>query len=210
MTTPLEKARKDPESMKARILTVARRIFGEYGFHGTTTRMIAQQVGIDISTLHYHWGGKKDLYEAVVVDINKDLGQQLIETEKAIHGLPLTERLEIGIDRMTDYLFANPDISNMILFRYFGKTRYEGNADFSVPEFTADIARSMGLARDKRNVPPETVMKVLAVMNSIHAFIAGENFFCPMVKVDRKRYIALVKETLKFVHIPAFTLNETR
>jgi len=31
-----------------------------------------------------------------------------------------------------------------------------------------------------------------------------------MVKVDRKRYIALVKETLKFVHIPAFTLNETR
>jgi AcrR family transcriptional regulator len=37
---------------------VARKIFGEYGFHGTTTRMIAQEVGIDISTLHYHWGEK--------------------------------------------------------------------------------------------------------------------------------------------------------
>ena len=61
METALEKARKDPESMKARILNVARRIFGEYGFHGTTTRMIAQEVGIDISTLHYHWGGKEDL-----------------------------------------------------------------------------------------------------------------------------------------------------
>ena len=96
MSTPLEKARKDPESMKARILTIARRIFGEYGFHGTTTRMIAQKVGIDISTLHYHWGGKKDLYESVVVDINKDLGQELIEAEKAIHGLPLAERLAIS------------------------------------------------------------------------------------------------------------------
>ena len=93
-------------------------------------------------------------------------------------------------------------------FAYFSKTRYEGNLDFSVPEFTADIARSMGLARDKKNVPPETMMKVLAVMNSIHAFISGENFFCPMVKVDRGRYIALVKETLKFIHIPAFTQNE--
>jgi len=36
MKPPLEKARKNPESMKARILAVARRIFGEYGFHGTT------------------------------------------------------------------------------------------------------------------------------------------------------------------------------
>ncbi len=208
MTTPLEKARRDPESMKARILAVARRIFGEYGFHGTTTRMISQEVGIDISTLHYHWGGKKDLYESVVMDVNKDLRQKLIEVEGVIHGLPLAERLAIAIDLMTDYLFANPDISNLILFRYFGKTRYEGNLDFSVPEFTADIARSMGLARDKRNVPPETMMKVLAVMNSIHSFIAGVSFFRPMVKVEKDRYIALVKETLKFIHIPAFTQNE--
>lgn len=210
MPTPLEKARKAPESMKARILTAARRIFGEYGFHGATTRMIAREVGIDISTLHYHWGGKQDLYESVVVDINKDLGQKLIETEKAIHGLPLAQRLAISIDLMTDYLFANPDISNMILFRYFGKTRGEGGLDFSVPEFTADIARSMGLSRDKRNVPPEAMMKVLAVMTAIHAFVAGSNFFRPMVKVERKRYIALVKETLKFIHIPAFTRNEAQ
>ncbi|MCE5281216.1 MAG: TetR/AcrR family transcriptional regulator [Deltaproteobacteria bacterium] len=210
MTTPLEKARRDPESMKARILAAARRIFGEYGFHGTTTRMIAQEVGIDISTLHYHWGGKKDLYESVVMDVNKDLRQKLIEVEGVIHGLPLAERLAISIDLMTDYLFANPDISNLILFRYFGKTRYEGNLDFSVPEFTADIARSMGLARDKRNVPPETMMKVLAVMNSIHSFIAGVSFFHPMVKVEKDRYIALVKETLKFIHIPAFLQNETK
>ncbi len=126
MTTPLEKARKDPESMKARILDCARRIFGEYGFHGTTTRMIAQEVGIDISTLHYHWGGKKDLYESVVVDINKDLRQKLIEVEKVIHGLPLSERLDISIDLTTDYLFEHPEISNLILFRYFGKTRSDG------------------------------------------------------------------------------------
>ena len=208
MTTPLEKARKDPESMKARILDCARQIFGQYGFHGTTTRMIAREVGIDISTLHYHWGGKKDLYESVVVDINKDLRQKLIEVEKAIHGLPLSERLDISIDLTTDYLFEHPEISNLILLRYFGKTRSDANFDSIIPEFTADIARSMGLAREKRNVPPETMMKVLAVMNSIHNFISGESFFRPMVKVERERYIALVKETLKFIHIPAFTQNE--
>jgi hypothetical protein len=31
-----------------------------------------------------------------------------------------------------------------------------------------------------------------------------------MVKVERERYIALVKETLKFIHIPAFTQSEAK
>ena len=204
MATPLEKARKDPGSMKAKILKVARRVFGEYGFHGTTTRMIAQEVGIDISTLHYHWGDKADLYEAVILDISENLRQQLTEVEKVIHGLPLEERMNIAIDMMTDYLFEYPEISNLILFRYFRKTRNEEHLDFPVPEFISDIARSMDLCKDKRNVPARAQMQVLAIMNAIHNFISGENFFGPMLKVKRKEYVVLVKETLKFILIPAF------
>mgnify|MGYP000947263625 CR=1 FL=1 len=207
MASALEKARKDPESMKGKILTVARRIFGEYGFHGTTTRMIALEVGIDISTLHYHWGEKGDLYEAVALDISKDLGQELINVEKVIHGLPLRERLDISIDRMTEYLFEHPEVSNLVLFRYFGKTREEAGLDFKVPEFTADIARSMGLSADRKNVSVDVVLKVLAVMNSIHNFVSGENFFRPMVNLSRPAYIQQVKDTLKFIHIPAFAQN---
>ncbi len=196
--------------MKARILTAARRIFGEYGFHGTTTRMIARKVGIDISTLYYHWGEKGDLYEAVILDINEDLRQKLIQVEGLIHGLPLSQRMAISIDEMTDYLFKNPEVSNLVLFRYFGKTRRETHLDFQVPEFISDIARSMGLCRDKKSVPVRARMQVLAIMNAIHNFISGENFFRPMLKIERREYMALVKETLKFVLIPAFTQSEPR
>ncbi len=204
MATPLEKARKDPGSMKAKILKVARRVFGEYGFHGTTTRMIAQEVGIDISTLHYHWGDKADLYEAVILDISENLRQQLTEVEKVIHGLPLEERMNIAIDMMTDYLFEYPEISNLILFRYFRKTRNEEHLDFPVPEFISDIARSMDLCKDKKNVPARAQMQVLAIMNAIHNFISGEHFFGPMLKLKRKQYVTMVKETLKSILIPAF------
>ena len=204
MPTPLEKARSDPESMKAKILTVARRIFGDYGFHGTTTRMIAQEVGIDISTLYYHWGEKGDLYEAVVLDIYEDLRQRLIEVEKIIHGRPLAERLDIAIDMMTDYLFEFPEISNLTLFRYFAKTRHDSRLDFHVPELISDIALSMNLCKDKKNVPTGVRMQLLTVMNAIHNFISGENFFRPMLKLKREAYIIKVKETLKFILIPAF------
>ena len=210
MRTALEKARKDPESMKARILAAARDIFGEYGFHGTTTRMIAKKVGIDISTLHYHWGDKKDLYEAVILDMNRDLGRELIEVEKNIHGRPLGERIKISINMMTDYLFAHPEISNLVLHRYFSKTRHELIIDVKVPEFTGDIARSMGLTMDAKKTPPRGMLEVLTVMNGIHNFVSGENFFRPMVKLDRKEYIDMVKETLQFVLIPGFTIREEK
>lgn len=190
--------------MKGRILAVARRLFGQYGFHGTTTRMIAQEVAIDISTLHYHWGEKGDLYEAVVIDICEDLAQKLIEVEKIIHGMPRNDRLAISIEMMTDYLFDHPECSNLILFRYFGMTREGDGLDFKIPEFAADVARSMGLAKDKRNIPPHVRLEVLALMNSMHNFVSGENLFRPMVNMDREKYIQLVKQTLKFIHIPAF------
>ncbi len=205
MASSLEKARRDPDSMKARILTIARRIFGEYGYHGATTRMIAEEVGIDISTLYYHWGEKSDLYEAVVLDISEDLRLKLVEVEKVIRGLPLPRRMEIAIDLMTEYLFEHPEISNLVLFRYFGKTRDESILNLTVPEVVSDIARSMGLCTDKTNVPPAARMKVLSVMNSIHNFVSGEDFFRSMVGVEREQYISLVKETLKFILIPAFS-----
>ena len=205
MTTALEKAKQNPDSMKARILLAARKIFGEYGFHGTTTRMIAKAVDIDISTLYYHWGEKGDLYEAVIRDINEGLRCKLVEVEKKIKGKPLGRRLEIAIDEMVDYLFENPEISNLTLLRYFMKTRHGKIMDFQVPEYISDIAHSMGLAESRKNVSPEAKMKVLSIMNAIHNYVSGENFFRPMLGLDRKQYIMQTKETLNFFNQAAFT-----
>ncbi len=205
MATPLEKARKAPNSMKAKILKKARRVFGEYGFHGTTTRMIAQEVGIDISTLYYHWGEKGDLYESVIVDINEDLRQKLVEVEGIIHGRPLPDRMDIAIDLMTDFLFRHPEISNLVLFQYFGKTRGKKLINVEIPEFVSGIARSMELCRSTDDVPGRVRLQVLAIMNSIHSFISGEHFFRKMVELEKNDYMAEVKKTLKFILIPAFT-----
>ncbi len=205
MTTSLEKAKQNPESMKARILEAARKIFGEYGFHGTTTRMIAKAVDIDISTLYYHWGEKGDLYEAVIRDINDGLGRKLTDVERKIKGKPLARRLEIAIDEMVDYLFENPEISNLTLFRYFMKTRHGNLLDFRVPEYLSDIAYSMGLAESRKEVSVEARMKVLSIMNAIHNFVSGENFFRPMMGLDRDQYIRQAKDTLKFFNLAAFT-----
>jgi len=207
MMTPLEKARKDPNSMKAKILSSARKQFGEYGFHGTTTRMIAKHAGIDISTLYYHWGEKSELYEAVILDINDGLQAKLIEVEKKVKGLPLAERMEIAIDRMVDYLFDYPEIANLTMFQYFTRTRHEISVDSRLSDFISNIAFSMGLADDRETVPTEAKMKVLAVTNSIYNFVTGERLFMPMLTVGRRAYIDQVKETLKFYHVAPYAVR---
>jgi AcrR family transcriptional regulator len=207
MPSALEKARQDPNSMKARILAAARRLFGEYGYNDTTTRTIAKDVGIDISTLYYHWGEKQDLYEAVLQEVSEEIQSKLIEVEKKVSGKSLKERLELSIDMMCDYLFSHPEVSNLILFGYFSKTRHGVTMDIKIPEYISNIAIAMELAADSKTVSVEAKARILAVWNTVLNFISGEDFFRPMLKTNHESYIKVVKETLKFILVPAFTLK---
>ena len=205
MPSPLEKARQDPNSMKARILAAARRIFGEYGYSDTTTRKIAKDVGIDISTLYYHWGEKQDLYEAVLQDVSEEIQSRLNQVEKNVSGKNIKDRLEVSIDMMCDYLFSHPEVSNLILFGYFSKTRHGVTMDIKIPQYISNIAVAMELAGDTKKVTVEDKARILAVWNTVLNFISGEDFFRPMLKTGHENYVNVVKETLKFILVPAFT-----
>jgi AcrR family transcriptional regulator len=210
MPSRLERARQDPNSMKAKILAAARRIFGEFGYNDTTTRMIAKDVGIDISTLYYHWGEKQDLYEAVLADVGDEIQQKLNDIEHHVSGQSLARRLEVALDMMCDYLFSHPEVPNLILFGYFNKTRHGLTLDLRMSKYVSNIAFAMGLSEDKANVSIQAKARILAVWNTVLNFISGENFFRPMLDTNREDYIKVVKETLKFILVPAFTSEKAR
>jgi AcrR family transcriptional regulator len=208
MPSRLEKARQDPNSMKAKILASARRIFGEYGYNDTTTRMIAKDVGIDISTLYYHWGEKQDLYEAVIADVGQEIQAKLNDIERKVSGQSLTIRLELALDMMCDYLFTHPEVPNLFLFGYFNKTRHGVTLDIKMSEYIANIAVAMDLAENKRKVSIQAKARILAVWNTVLNFISGESLFRPMLDTDHKEYMQVIKETLKFILVPAFTSDK--
>jgi len=208
MASILEKARQDPNSMKAKILSAARLLFGQFGYNDTTTRMIAAEVGIDISTLHYHWGEKQDLYEGVLMDVSEEIQFKLIEIESAASGKSLTTRLEIALDSMCDYLFSHPEVSNLILFGYFNKTHHGVTLDIKIVKYITNIAVAMELAPDRSQVSAQAKARILAVWNTVLNFISAESSFRPMLNTDRTEYIRVVKETLKFILVPAFTAAE--
>ena len=49
------------------------------------------------------------------------------------------------------------------------------------------------------------VFAMSAMVLSLFSFTSGENFLRPILSVDAEEYVEVVKETLKFILIPAFT-----
>jgi AcrR family transcriptional regulator len=168
----------DPGSMKAKVLAVSRQIFGEQGYYRGTISMIAKVVGIDISTIHYYWGETKDLYEAVLLDVGRDVAKKLAEVETSMHGLPLNKRFSIFIYSITDYLFEHREISSIILFCHSRKNPQEVEISSNILEITSHILRLLfpESAKNSISVSPCLMMHELLVMNSINNFVVGEDF----------------------------------
>jgi AcrR family transcriptional regulator len=50
------------ESTKELLLVTAGKLFAKLGYDGVSTRMITDRAGLKLSSIHYHFGGKENLY----------------------------------------------------------------------------------------------------------------------------------------------------
>lgn len=55
--------KKDKDDTKKRILKTAIKLFAEYGYAGTSTRMIATAADVNLSAISFHYNGKEGLYQ---------------------------------------------------------------------------------------------------------------------------------------------------
>jgi AcrR family transcriptional regulator len=52
---------------RARLLDTAERLFGEQGFDATSLRQIIAEAGVNLAAIHYHFGSKQELLDALVM-----------------------------------------------------------------------------------------------------------------------------------------------
>ena len=80
--------RADGEASRARILEAAGKLFAEHSFSSVSIRQIAKAAGANLSAIAYHFGGKEELYGAV-------LRQLVVDTEPMIG--PAIGNLNAGV-----------------------------------------------------------------------------------------------------------------
>ncbi|QKG25307.1 TetR/AcrR family transcriptional regulator [Actinomadura verrucosospora] len=104
------------DSGRERILDAATRLFAELGYDGTSTRQIAEAAGLNIATVAYHTGGKRDLYLAVM---ERAYRAERAALETALADLtPDAAGILALVDRYIDFCAANPEIPALWIHRW--------------------------------------------------------------------------------------------
>ena len=71
--------KKSPENTRDALIAAGLELFSEYGFKATSTRMIAEESGANISAIPYYFGSKQGLYHAVMEYI---VEQKVLQTSE--------------------------------------------------------------------------------------------------------------------------------
>jgi AcrR family transcriptional regulator len=99
----------NPAETRRGILRAAEESFATAGFVGATTRQVAARAGVNVATLHYHFGNKEKLYRAV---LDAASGAEL--TVPGGGKVP-AERLAAVVEALWDFGAVHPSLPRLSL-----------------------------------------------------------------------------------------------
>lgn len=157
------------DSGRERILDAATRLFAALGYDGTSTRMIAEAAGLNVATVAYHVGGKRDLYLAVM--------ERAHEAERAALETALTrispdpEGLLDLVDAYVEFCMARPEVPALWMHRWLSDATDVAHLEEQYIKPLMDMVTDAA-----RKVVPEDVdveYVVWTVVWATHGFGAG-------------------------------------
>ncbi|TAJ20525.1 MAG: TetR/AcrR family transcriptional regulator, partial [Dehalococcoidia bacterium] len=118
MTTAVEstdRSRKAEQAdrTRANLLQVARSLFAERGYAGTATEEIVQQAGVTRGALYHHFRDKRDLFEAVFIEVQQEMRERIGEASRNNPGEPW-DKFRAGFDVYLDHSM-DPAVRRILL-----------------------------------------------------------------------------------------------
>jgi len=164
----LDKARDDPRGTAARVLDAAEEVFAEVGFRGASTREIAKRAGVPFGAIHYHWGTKRQLWQAVF----KRVAERLRDTLLA--NLRPAESLGEVVDTLTD-AFVDVLVASRNAPRLFCRSFIDDVDDPYVNATFLELNETgKGLSRDRLSGEMDPDVDIFILSRAFVAVLASE------------------------------------
>ena len=101
---------------RAELMRAARKIFALHGFDGATVKELAEEAGVNVSLISYHFDGKEGLYRACL----EEFGLDSIKVSERIVGRPPSSledfriRLSLFIEEFIAYHLDHAEITTIV------------------------------------------------------------------------------------------------
>ncbi|MBP3949780.1 forespore capture DNA-binding protein RefZ [Bacillus suaedae] len=101
------------ETTKEKMLDAAIRLFHTQGYAGTSVRDIAQKANVNVALISYHFGGKKGLYEQLIIQFFEDY-LHILESELQKESESLKDLLLQVIRALLEYQSKQYLVARMV------------------------------------------------------------------------------------------------
>jgi AcrR family transcriptional regulator len=179
-----------PDTRRARILAVARKHFGLYGYRRAVLDDIAAEAGCAKGSLYLEFPGKQALYFAVMDDVQAEVGGRF---RAAIDGVTSpAEWLRISVRFTFDTLEREPLLARLLrddpdlpaLREYAAQDRVRAEAEAALQQFRALLERGIAAGELRRDLDLEVLPFVLSSLKFLH--LHADHATAGMI--DRRRY----------------------
>ncbi|HBC85557.1 MAG TPA: DUF1956 domain-containing protein [Lentisphaeria bacterium] len=167
-----------------KLISAGMEVFGEYGFDGATTRMIASRAGVNLAAIPYYFGSKKELYNAVagrivqyaqeavkpLLDhVNRELADKNLSRRKLCDLLVeiLSLYVDLGLSgdvRIVDLFILREQIRPSGAFSIF----YDRMSKYEHSTCTELVARLAGIPAES----DEAIIRAHSVLGQVAVFFA--------------------------------------
>lgn len=193
------------KNAREKILRGARQVFSLHAFRAATTRMIAQKAGVDHPLIHYHFGSKEMLFEAVSEQMYDEFAQAHLACFEDIRYLPLKEGFSLYLDRLLDYCLENPEPLQLIFLNMVHIGRLE-----EIPGYRfilLHMERIRQTLEDKITIrgPAAEMGRLIHCLHVlVISFIGAKTCQAQFLGVDpeSEKYRAWIKESFMILFLP--------
>ena len=197
--------KKGGEGARQRIIKAARKVFSLHSFRAASTRMIAQEAGVDHPLIHYHFGSKEKLFESVSLEMYDEFTQAHLSWLEGLERMPIRDGLSLYLDRLLDYTRENPEPLQIILLNMVHIGRLE-----EIPGYQY-ILKHMDRIRitleDRINLRAsrsDTEIFIHCFNNLLFVLMGAENCQAQVLKLDPEgeEYRQWVKNAFLLLFLP--------
>ncbi|AQZ68141.1 Homeodomain-like [[Actinomadura] parvosata subsp. kistnae] len=158
------------------ILKAATQLFAALGYDGTSTRQIADAAGLNIATVNYHVGGKRELYLAVMEAAHQAEKAALEQALSRLPGDDPVAAIHRLADDYLDFCVDHPEVPALWMHRWLSDASDITELERQyVQPLLAAVSAALRPAVEAGLIAAETDLDytVWSVIWTVHGFAKG-------------------------------------